>query len=455
MKCLHTFYLTTYFQKIKYMKTVIVWFRNDVRLHDHEALWQAAKQAQKVLLVYCLNPQMLETGEYGYTKLGIHRAGFVLESLQDLRQSLQQKGQELIFRLESPATAIPELAKICGAEAVFAHHEYTQEEVTDTNDIRQALPEGCNLQLFHGLTMVHPDDLPFLPRQMPDVFTDFRKKTEKQWHIRDAFLIPDLTDTKPDLSAIESGQILTLEELGFDPIEHHDKRAAIHFTGGERAGQERLRHYFNAKDKHLSVYKETRNGLLGADYSSKFSAWLATGNLSPRFIYHEVKTYEEQHGSNQSTYWLIFELLWRDYFKFLAMKHGPAAFFLPGGLKGETNPQNPSKRKQQQALQNWTDGNTGEDFVDANMTELYQTGYMSNRGRQNAGSYLVHNQQIDWRKGAAWFEEQLIDYDACSNWGNWMYVAGVGTDPRSRKFNIARQADMYDKQGKYQSHWLD
>ena len=104
---------------------------------------------------------------------------------------------------------------------------------------------------------------------------------------------------------------------------------------------------------------------------------------------------------------------------------------------------------------NGISGNTGDPFVDANMRELLFTGWMSNRGRQNVASYLVHQMKQDWRKGAAWFESLLIDYDPASNYGNWMYAAGVGNDPRDRVFNTKRQAAMYDKDGKFQQLWLN
>jgi deoxyribodipyrimidine photo-lyase len=106
-------------------------------------------------------------------------------------------------------------------------------------------------------------------------------------------------------------------------------------------------------------------------------------------------------------------------------------------------------------FEKWKNGNTGIDFVDANMIELKLTGFMSNRGRQNVASYLCHNLKLDWRYGAAYFEEQLIDYDVCSNWGNWMYVAGVGNDPReNRVFNMEKQAAMYDHDQSYRNLWL-
>ena len=104
----------------------------------------------------------------------------------------------------------------------------------------------------------------------------------------------------------------------------------------------------------------------------------------------------------------------------------------------------------------WTEGRTHSDFVNANMKELNQTGFMSNRGRQNVASYLIHNLGIDWRMGAGYFEQHLIDYDPASNWGNWAYIAGVGNDPRPfRKFNLEKQAQNYDGEGLYRSLWLD
>jgi len=103
----------------------------------------------------------------------------------------------------------------------------------------------------------------------------------------------------------------------------------------------------------------------------------------------------------------------------------------------------------------WREGKTGFPLVDANMRELAATGFMSNRGRQNVASFLTKNLGIDWRMGAEWFESVLIDYDACSNWGNWNYTAGVGNDARGfRFFNITKQSLDYDREGKYVKHWL-
>jgi deoxyribodipyrimidine photo-lyase len=229
-----------------------------------------------------------------------------------------------------------------------------------------------------------------------------------------------------------------------------DDRAVLPFTGGENEASKRLQHYF-WETENISTYKETRNGLLGADYSSKFSPWLANGSLSPRTIYWELKQFEREITSNQSTYWLFFELLWRDFFRYVSLKFG-RRLFLKNGLKDEERRFYFNKNK----FEHWRTGNTGKPFVDANMRELLHSGYMSNRGRQNVASYLVHDMGLDWRAGAAWFESQLIDYDPCSNYGNWLYVSGLGNDPRpNRKFNVQRQANMYDPEGKYVETWLN
>ncbi|MGB2925821.1 MAG: DASH family cryptochrome, partial [Limnothrix sp.] len=228
-----------------------------------------------------------------------------------------------------------------------------------------------------------------------------------------------------------------------------DRRSVLSFVGGETAGLKRLDDYFWQGDR-LKNYKETRNGLLGADYSSKFSPWLAHGCLSARYIAAQVAEYEAKRTANTSTYWLIFELLWRDYFRWISAKHGNK-IFRPAGLQGVEIPW----RQDQTAFEKWRTGQTGIPFVDANMRELLATGFMSNRGRQNVGSFLTKNLGLDWRLGASWFESQLIDYDVCSNWGNWNYTAGVGNDARGfRYFNIPKQAKDYDPQGDYVRHWI-
>ncbi|RYF74998.1 MAG: cryptochrome DASH, partial [Cytophagaceae bacterium] len=160
--------------------------------------------------------------------------------------------------------------------------------------------------------------------------------------------------------------------------------------------------------------------------------------------------------ANDSTYWLIFELIWRDFFRFVALRFG-SRLFKPGGIKHVLKKQ---WKHDVDLFRQWANGETGIPFVDANMRELNASGFMSNRGRQNVASFLVNDLGLDWTWGAAYFESLLVDYDPCSNWGNWNYVAGVGNDPREapngqpRYFNIYSQATRYDEQGLFVKHWL-
>ena len=220
--------------------------------------------------------------------------------------------------------------------------------------------------------------------------------------------------------------------------------AACH--GGERAALAHLASYCARGLPHS--YKDTRNGLAGLDYSSKFSPWLATGALSARQAMAAIRAFEAERGANDGSYWLWFELLWRDHFRWMQCKHGRRLH----GARGLSD--RPLPAHNARGFERWTEGRTGDALVDAGMRELSSTGYLSNRLRQNVASYLVHDLGGDWRAGAAWFESQLLDYDCCSNQGNWLYIAGRGTDPRGgRRFNTSKQAQDYDRDGAYRRLW--
>ncbi|MFE4107633.1 DASH family cryptochrome [Almyronema epifaneia] len=426
---------------------ILIWYRNDLRLHDHEPINQALQKQAQVIPLYCFDPRQFGQTAFGFPKTGAFRGQFLLESLQVLRQSLQSLGSNLVIRQGHPERLIPQLVKELKIDAVYWHEEATAEEIAVETALENALDKlGVESEIFWGSTLIHIDDLPFEPEQLPDVFTSFRKAVEKNWAVYPTFATPEAIPALP--KGLEPGNLPTLPDFGLEtPIA--DARAVLPFKGGELAGLERLQHYFWQTDG-LSVYKQTRNGLLGADYSTKFSPWLALGCLSPRHIYEAVKQYEAERTSNESTYWLIFELLWRDYFRFACVKYGDRVFY-PSGLRGLKI----DWQQDQERFQQWQQGQTGFPLVDANMRELKHTGFMSNRGRQNVASFLTKNLGIDWRMGAEWFESQLIDYDVCSNYGNWNYTAGVGNDARGfRYFNIPKQAKDYDPEGAYVKHWL-
>lgn len=422
------------------MKT-IVWLRNDLRVTDHQPLLEASRDGE-VLPVYVFDEEQFRETRYGFPKTGSHRAKFLIESVDGLRQSLRKRGGDLIVRKGNPEEAIADLVKQIGADRLWFHGEVTSEETEREEAVTKAA--GVKFRRFWGHAMYHRDDLPFDLLTIPDQFTQFRKKVEKKSRVRDPLPVLESMKT-PDVD--DPGEIPSLEDLGLEPTEPSD-RSVFLLRGGEKDAWRRLKHYFYDSDQ-LRDYKFTRNGLLGADYSSKFSPWLAHGCISARSIHAEVERYENEVHKNVSTYWMKFELIWRDFFRYSAVKYGSRIFFL-GGIQGKKL----QKDTDPGQFRLWADGKTGIPFVDANMIELKESGFMSNRGRQNVASFLAQNMNFDWRWGAAWFESQLLDYDVCSNWGNWAYNATVGHDPRNRYFNILKQADNYDKKGEYVRHWL-
>ncbi|MEM9829290.1 MAG: DASH family cryptochrome [Bacteroidota bacterium] len=424
----------------------IVWFRNDLRLHDNVTLTEAIRKSEKVYPIYCFDPRHFADTELDLPKTGAHRAQFLLQSLQDLRQNLQKIGSDLIIRRGLPEKVIPQMATELEASKVFANKEVTAEELSVEEKLEDNLVnQRVELELIWQSTLLHVDDIPWPINNIPDIFSQFRREAEKITQVRDT--LPAPTSLNP-VEATSPDAIPTIDELGLSDIPV-DSRSVLTFRGGETAGLARLQEYF-WENNCLKDYKETRNGMLGSDYSSKFSAWLANGSLSPRRVYEEVKHYERERVKNKSTYWMIFELLWRDYFRFVAKKYGNRIFQF-GGIQGAS----PDLRDDIGLFHKWKNGKTGIPFIDANMREINATGFMSNRGRQNVASFLVKDLKVNWTWGASFFESMLIDYDVCSNWGNWNYMAGVGNDPReNRYFNIMSQAQRYDSQGEYVRHWI-
>ena len=428
------------------MKKAIVWFKTDLRLHDNETLVKAIEKSDEIIPLYCFDDAQFEMTTYGFKKTGSFRAQFLLESLANLDKNLRDLGSGLLIVKGRPEVEIPKIVQEYKAYKVFAKREVAYEEKQTEALVQSELFKlRCELETLSTSTLYHAEDLPFSIKDIPDVFSNFRKKTEKDATIRSVFIKPEAI-CSPEIPEIK---LPSLTDLGLD-AKVIDSRAVLQFTGGETSALNRMQHYFS-ETKSISNYKETRNGMVGANYSSKFSPWLSLGCLSPREIYYELKKYEEQYAANESTYWLVFELLWRDYFRFM-MKKYHAKFFQLAGIQDKGVKVN---KHNIQEVQNWIDGTTGVDFVDANMTELKLTGFMSNRGRQNVASYFCNDLKLDWRYGASYFEQQLIDYDVCSNWGNWAYLAGVGNDPRgNRYFNIEKQAQDYDKNQAYRNLWL-
>jgi deoxyribodipyrimidine photo-lyase len=353
------------------------------------------------------------------------------------------------------------------------------------------------------LTSTLSRDLPFKdPRELKDVFTAFRNQVEplreaprKQLPKPDQ--LPPLPDHIPSPAApfkipdTLNGVIDALHKplpvdagmpnMTFEMPE--GAQSAHPFKGGSKTGIQRIRHLIESGS--MTAYKDTRNGLIGEDFSTKLSAWLALGSVTARQVHWLMIDFEDGKtplgkstqgygkGENKGTVGVRFELLWRDYMRLCTKKFGMRLFMIDGyRADGEANfkfissPFSHSTAKKNShgtndndtraAVERFVAGRTGTGLIDASQRELFLTGYTSNRARQNVASYLSKHLGIDWRVGAEWYENNLIDYDVHSNWGNWQYVAGVGNDPRgaARVFNPVKQAFDYDSNGDYVRMWM-
>ena len=305
----------------------IVWFTNNLRVKDNNALQDAIEKNSKVLGVYFFDPRHFKKTKYGFKKTEKFRAKFLIETLKDLQRNLRLLNIPLLVIHGKPEEHFNDIILTYNIRHIYHLNEWTQEEASVLEHCKSNTPKKVKWNTYYDQFLFHPEDIPFEIKEMPKVFTTFRKKIEKHTSIRtERYSVGFLTDNFLKVDT----RIPTLQDLGYEAFEV-DSRTAFPFSGGETDALQRLYHYI-WKTQQIRTYKETRNGLIGLEYSSKFSAWLANGSLSPKTIYHHVEAYEKNHGSNSSTYWLKFELLWRDFFKYISLKHGNDIFKLEGIL---------------------------------------------------------------------------------------------------------------------------
>jgi len=423
------------------MQSAVYWFRNDLRLADNPALTDACGQSQRLALLYVVPASERQATRWGFERTALHRRLFRDQALTGLAQALAAQDRELLIAAGNPVETVLRLTREIGATDVFCEAIAAPEELAQCAALRAA---GLQVHERWQSSLVDPADLPFAIERMPRVFTAFRESLESAGVApRPPCAVPSRLPESPASSlagfrtpdatiALPRGASFPFTEARFD--------------GSEAAALAHVERYFHSLAPRQ--YKQTRNALSGVDYSTKFSPWLAIGALSARTVYDALLDHESRIGRNDSTYWIWFELLWRDFFRFSSLQHG-VRLFLAAGLSRLPPPGHDAD-----AFHRWCAGETGHTFVDAGMRELQETGYLSNRLRQVVASYLIHELGCDWRAGAAWFESRLIDFDVYSNQGNWLYLAGRGADPRQgRRFNPDKQAASYDPDGQYRALW--
>lgn len=416
--------------------TTVYWLTRDLRLDDNPALQEAAKGAALVC-VYMIDPRWFEPGPCGWSPMGPHRWAFTWRSLMALDAALNTLGQQLVIRWQRPEEGVPEVVNTLGAQRLVASRPAAFDEVQQWQAIEAALP-FVRCDLVETLTLFDEADLPFRLDALPDTFSQFRRSIEK----------PGLTSLAPLDKPAALPAAATLLHADQRLVGPMPDQSETPFAGGEASGVEHLERYL-WKDQSILTYKVTRNALDDASASSKVSPWLSAGALSARRLAAEIARFESEVDRNESTYWLYFELLWREYFQWYSRHRGRELFLSPGHT-GQHNGSTDSGE-----FRRWLKDSATHSLVRAGRVQLETTGYLSNRMRQIIASACVYEGHFNWRLGATWFEHFLVDYDVASNYGNWQYIAGVGADPRGgRVFNLEKQVSQFDANGSYRKRWL-
>ena len=408
-------------------------FARDCRITDNPALLAFATQVDYLLCVYCVEPLTDFARRFSQTSASAAQRGYLKQTLLQLNQQLNLLGQQLLVLNSGVSQAVKQLIATYPLSHIGFSHSAGSDEQAVWQQLKQQYP---NIRFISGPanTLFELSQLPFTADKLPQSFSTFRKKVE------------NIAPSQP----VAALQHLPPSPVSVDCVlpESISQASNGYFSGGELSAQAHLLEYFASQA--ASDYKNTRNALDGERFSTRFSPYLAHGAISARQIVQALNKYEDRNGANESTYWIYFELLWREYFYWYACKFQQRLFWF-SGIAG----QQPLLTFSATSFADWCHANTPYPLVNALMRQLNQTGWMSNRGRQIVASCLINELGVDWRYGAAYFEQRLIDYDVASNWGNWQYIAGVGADPRGgRHFNLEKQKQLYDPQGEFVATWL-
>lgn len=406
-------------------------FQRDLRVNDQPLLKKAVEKGNLVGL-YVFQNNIDEKKYYDFLKSGIFQRRFIYESLVDLKLSLEKLNVPLLIMKGNTLEILAQLNEQIPIDLIYHESLLGSEE----NQLYESIP--FQTESIEMKPLYDSINLPFHLEDLPSVFTHFKNIVEKESIVR-----PLEKAIKPQNPIEKTYTFVEIREenLGINSID-------LILPGGEQYGLKRLNDY-TFKNRFIDTYFETRNRLIGDSFSSKLSPYLAYGCVSAQTVYYTLKYYEQTVLKNKSTYWLYFELLWRDFFHFTHKKYGDKVFY-KHGLKGfSVVKENPK------IVEAFLKGETGYPLIDAAVKELISSGFMSNRARQNVANFFTKQLKQDHRIGAAFFESYLIDYDVSSNTLNWLYSAGLGNDPREdRIFNVTGQGLRYDTDGEYLKRYI-
>lgn len=414
-------------------KTVLLWFRKDLRLSDNAALATAVDEGTTVIPVYILEPSEAGTGP-----LGAAQAWWLHHSLGSLAASLKAGGSGLVLRRGPAAEVLETLIAETGADAVFWNRRYDPPGIAIDKAIKAGLTErGITVRSFAGQILHEPTKLKTAAGGNFRVYTPFWKALDGSGEPAEPIPAPSRVPA-PD----EWPKSDTLSDWSLLPTKPNwAKGFESEWQPGEEGAQTRLADFVATG---LKGYR-TRRDFPGEAYVSKLSPHLALGEISPASVWHATRGLSDDYSAEDYIHFRK-ELVWRD-FSYHLLFHFPDLATRNWNEKFDAFPwhDNPG------LLDKWKKGQTGYPIVDAGMRQLWQTGWMHNRVRMIVASFLIKDLLIDWREGERWFRDTLVDADPASNAASWQWVAGSGADaaPFFRIFNPTSQGEKFDPEGQY------
>jgi len=404
------------------LRSSLVLFNRDLRIHDHPALSAAAAAGGAVIPLFVLDDAILRS-----RFAAANRLAFMLAALEDLAQSLDKQGAPLVVRRGDPVAEAMALAREAGAQEIHVSADWSAYARGREARLRKAAADaGVGFVSHPGVTVVEPGAL--VPSGGGDHFRVF-SPYHRAWEATD-WRAPAAV---PPLTSVEGIDAGTLPRLG----ELTDARPSADLIGGgESEGRRRVAEFLDDVDG----YDDSHDDLAG-DRTSRLSPYLRFGCVSPLELALAAR---ERRGGGP----FVRQLCWRDFYhQVLAAR--------PSLPRRDYKSRGDRWSRSQKLLEAWKEGRTGYPVVDAGMRQLRAEGWMHNRARLITGSFLTKDLYVDWREGAWHFWDLLIDGDIANNAGNWQWVAGTGHDARPhRVFNPTRQAERFDPQGDYVRRWV-
>lgn len=414
------------------MRPVILWFRRNLRLADNAALSAAVESGRPIIPLYIHDAQDHGSASHWW----LHH------SLASLDRGLRNLGSSLQIRTGPPRQILAELTAQADAKALFFARRCEPASIRQEQDVSEALEGRVSIEVYDDSFLHAPETVMTQSGTPYRVFTPF-------WKTASALGEPGLPLPAPEAITVADPlpDSLPIDDLGLlsgdsDQVRGYDET----WEPGEAAGLQRI----DDIESILLNYASARDRP-DLDATTRLSPHLCFGEVSVRQVWHSVRQLEMPLGSAGGGEALLRQLYWRDFSSYLLF-HFPELPDTPLRSEFEHFPWVTDET----LLRAWQDGKTGYPIVDAGMRQLKETGWMHNRVRMVAASFLVKDLLVPWQAGAKWFLDNLVDADLANNSASWQWVAGCGSDaaPYFRIFNPTLQGKKFDPNGSYVRRWV-